>query len=325
MGKARTEAYGTDDTQDMLDETGAAERAAGALTAADLQGLPFDPADAESGSVTFIDDSTLFFSAMDDVLQGGPAVEPGQDDAGWMAAALDPQPGSTAARRQTVADGGPDDASLPDAGVMTFPDGSTLTYRNVDHLVLPCFTPGTMVQTDRGEIAVEALAVGHRVLTRDRGYQKIVWIGRQSLAVGDWPNLAPVRIARGALGPGMPTRDMDVSPQLRLLVQGPRTKLLFGEIEVLVPALHLVGYPGIARLEVARADYIHIMCPRHEVIWCDGIWSESFQPNPETLGGLTAAQRVEIERILPELQRPDAAFPAARRTLQRHEADLLLS
>jgi hypothetical protein len=311
MGKAISDTFGKDAVRGDGAGTARARTDRKPLAITDLQDMAFDPADTDAGTVTFIDDSTLFFSAMDDVLRSD------NDDAAVAPMTTGALPGDD--------EDAAHDPLLTGTGVMTFPDGSSLTYRDVDHVVLPCFTPGTMVQTDRGEVAIEALVPGNRVLTRDRGYQSIVWVGRRSLAAGELPHLAPVRIARGALGPGMPTRDMDVSPQLRLLVQGPRTKLLFGEVEVLVPALHLVGYPGISRPEGLRADYVHIMCTRHEVIWCDGIWTESFQPNDETLAGLDDAQRLAVAEVMRGLRHGPAAFPAARRTLQRHEADLLMS
>ena len=212
-------------------------------------------------------------------------------------------------------------------GTVTYADGSVLTFTNIETCV-PCFTPGTLIQTDRGEMLVENIRKGDRVLTRDRGYRAIVWVGRRSLSaveMQDDPQLAPVRIAKGALGPDMPTRDMHVSPQHRLLAQGPRARLLFGQTEVLIPALHLVGYPGITRGAAISTDYIHLMCEAHEVILSDGIWTESFQPGDLTLAGMDAAQRFELETIFPELVAMAAGMAAARRTLRRHEADLLLA
>jgi hypothetical protein len=67
------------------------------------------------------------------------------------------------------------------------------------------------------------------------------------------------------------------------------------------------------------------MCAAHEVIWADGIWTESFQPGDHSLSGLDAAQRMELETLFPQLGRNGVGFPAARRTLRRHEADLLLA
>jgi Ca2+-binding RTX toxin-like protein len=212
-------------------------------------------------------------------------------------------------------------------GTVTYADGSVLTFTNIETCV-PCFTPGTLIQTDRGEMPVENIRKGDRVLTRDHGYRAVVWVGRRCLSAVDMqaePHLAPVRIAKGALGPDMPRRDMHVSPQHRLLAQGPRARLLFGAHEVLIPALHLVGYPGITRGAAISTDYIHVMCDAHEVILSDGIWTESFQPGDHTLAGMDAAQRFELETIFVELSPAAAGIASARRTLRRHEADLLLA
>ncbi len=57
----------------------------------------------------------------------------------------------------------------------------TLTFTNIESLV-PCFTPGTRIVTERGNIPVEALRLGDRVLTRDNAFQPVVWIGRKSLS-----------------------------------------------------------------------------------------------------------------------------------------------
>jgi Hint domain len=354
-----------------------------ALIVTDVRSLAFDPIDPTAGTVTFVNDSALFFASIErflfeggrdgivdgptaedaisagfadaggDAMDAGDAILPGeagQDDiveadggedtffSGLGNDAIDGRAGDEIERGA----GGDDHDRLivargatvtyeelqPERGGVNFADGGTLTFRNIDTVVIPCFTPGTLIQTDRGEVLVEAIVPGDRVLTRDRGYQAVRWVGRRHLTkddLGVTPHLVPVRIERGALGPDMPSRDMQVSPQQRLLVQGPRTKLLFGETEVLVPALHLIGYPGIGRADVAITDYIHIMCDRHEVIWSDGIWTESFQPGDQTLAGLDAAQRGELQEIFPALRARSGGFAAARRTLRRHEADLLLS
>ncbi len=44
-----------------------------------------------------------------------------------------------------------------------------------------CFTPGTRIATPRGEVAVQDLQVGDRVITRDDGVQEILWIGKEKL------------------------------------------------------------------------------------------------------------------------------------------------
>ena len=97
---------------------------------------------------------------------------------------------------------------------------------------IPCFTPGTLIATPRGETPVEELEAGDRVITRDNGIQEIRWIGAETLdcegAAPD-PHLRPVLIRAGALGNGLPERDMLVSPNHRMLVANDRTALYFEE------------------------------------------------------------------------------------------------
>jgi hypothetical protein len=58
----------------------------------------------------------------------------------------------------------------------------------------------------------------------------------------------------------------------------------------------------------------------------NGAWTESFQPGDYTLGGMGNAQRSEILELFPELKTAEglADYTAARRTLKRHEARLLV-
>ncbi|MDN5787942.1 Hint domain-containing protein [Pseudorhodobacter sp.] len=203
-----------------------------------------------------------------------------------------------------------------------------LDFINIEN-VIPCFTPGTMIATPKGEVPVEHLKVGDRVITRDNGIQEIRWTGVKKM---DWaaltanPHLRPVMIRRGSLGNGLPERDMMVSPNHRVLVSNDRTALYFDEHEVLVPAKHLTGGKGIFEVESIGTSYLHFMFDQHEVVLSDGAWTESFQPGDLTLKGMGNAQRNEIFEIFPELKTEEGreSYAAARRTLKKHEAKLLV-
>ena len=221
------------------------------------------------------------------------------------------------------------DVNNPENGIVEFLDANgavigTMTFSNIESVVA-CFTPGAQILTDQGELAVEDLQPGHRVLTRDNGYQPIRWTGRRDLSHAEVivePRFNPVRIARGALGAGLPVRDIMVSPQHRMLVTGPRAELLFGENEVLVAAKHLVGLPGIEQRVSRGVSYLHILFDQHEIVRADGAWSESFQPGDLTLEALQGEQRAEITALFPELGQ-GVQFQSARLTLTAREARAL--
>lgn len=208
------------------------------------------------------------------------------------------------------------------------PDGNTigtLEFSGIERIV-PCFTPATLITTDRGEVAVGDLRAGDMVLTRDHGYRPILWAGRLDLSaeeVAAHPRLAALRIARDALGPGRPSADLVVSPQHRLLFCDARAELRFGAPEVLVPAIHLSGFPGVTREPPGAVSYVHLLFDRHEVIRSNGTWSESFQPAPGTIAGMAGRPRRDLLALFPKAA-TGALFPAARVTLRRRESALLL-
>lgn len=192
----------------------------------------------------------------------------------------------------------------------------------------PCFTPGTLIATRKGERRVEDLQVGDRVITRDNGLQDIRWIGRRALSAGDQkrgPHLKPVLIQQGALGHGLPERDFLVSSNHKILVSNDKTTLHFDEDEVLVAAKHLTGLDGVDVVEVDQTTYIHLLFDAHEVILSNGTWSESFQPQADSIAGVGNAQRQEIIELFPELKDPESVegYASARRALTRHEAKII--
>jgi hypothetical protein len=194
--------------------------------------------------------------------------------------------------------------------------------------VSPCFTPGVMIATPRGELPVEELKVGDKVITRDNGLQEIVWLGRQKFSWKDVcaePHLKPVVIRQGALGNGLPERDMMVSPDHRILVTGDNTAVRFNEAEVLVSARHLLSGRKVFEVNSMGTIYIHFMFARHQVVLSDGAWTESFQPSDFVLKGMGNAQRNEIFEIFPNLRSEDGrlGYLPARKVVQRQDAGTL--
>ena len=216
----------------------------------------------------------------------------------------------------------------PEAGTVTFLDGSTMTFSEIEN-VIPCFTPGTTIATPRGERLVEDLREGDRIITRDNGIQEIRWVGHKQMKGTDLarnPHLKPILIKAGALGNGLPERDMLVSPNHRVLVANDKTQLYFEENEVLASAKHLVGSQGIHAVDIMATAYIHFMFDNHEVVLSNGAWTESFQPGDYSLKGIGNAQRTELFELFPELrdQKGREGYAAARRSLKKHEARLLV-
>ena len=187
----------------------------------------------------------------------------------------------------------------------------------------PCFTPRTMITTLRGECPVEHLSLNDQVITRDNGIQPVRWIGKTQLFLHDFqadPYLLPVFIRQGSFGKDLPERDMLVSPNHRVLVANARSAIKFSEREVLIAAKHL-STAGVHTVQSSGTTYIHFMCDRHEVVLANGIWTESFQPDDLSLGGIGNAQRLEIFELFPELKTAAgrAASAPARRTATAQE------
>lgn len=191
-----------------------------------------------------------------------------------------------------------------------------------------CFTPGVMIATPKGEVAVEDLRPGDRVFTRDNGIQDIVWTGRSDLAaerLRRMPQFCPIRIRAGSLGKNLPDRDMWVSPNHRMLVCSDTTQMMFDAHEVLVAAKHLLNQPGFVQEATPGVSYLHVMCAHHEVILANGAWTESFQPGDYSLAGLDMGQRDELYALFPALRSAAglADYAPARLSLKRHEAQVL--
>jgi len=187
---------------------------------------------------------------------------------------------------------------------------------------VPCFVAGTRIRTQRGQIPVERLQPGDLVETLDDGLQPVRWIGRREMqATG---KMAPIEIRANTFGNH---RTLLLSPLHRVLVRDSLAELLFGEREVLVAARDLVNDLSVRPREGGQVEYVHILFDRHQIVFSEGLTTESFLPGPQTTCSFEQEVIEEICEIFPELdpQTGSGYSPAARRTLRKFEADILRS
>lgn len=167
-----------------------------------------------------------------------------------------------------------------------------------------CFADGTLIDTLRGPMAVETLRPGMRIILAEGGEATLRAVLHRDvpgvLLAGD-PSLQPIKISAGALGLGLPKRDLWVSRHHRMLVSSPVCDRMFGAREVLVPAHQLCALPGIY-VDAARSavTYYHMVFDAHCVVLANGAPSESFFPGPEALKSLSPEARAEFEALFPD-------------------------
>jgi hypothetical protein len=132
-----------------------------------------------------------------------------------------------------------------------------------------CFCRGTLILTAGGEAAVEDLAIGDKVVTLSGVLRAIKWIGRRAYDgrfVAANRAVLPIRVGAGALAPGLPARDLWLSPEHALYIDG-----------ALVPVGLLVNGATIRQAaSVDRLEYFHIELERHDVILAEGAPAETF-------------------------------------------------
>lgn len=191
-----------------------------------------------------------------------------------------------------------------------------------------CFTPGTRILTPAGPRLIQDLRPGDRILTKDNGSQDILWMGSRRMTgarLYAMPHLRPIRFKAGALGVDRPDDDLLVSPQHRMLLSGAPARALFNTDEVLVKAEDLMNDATICIDHALReVTYIHILLDTHNVVWANGLETESFHPSNCALETIDSDQRGSLLSLLPGIDRNPAKYgDYARRNLSSSEAAIL--
>ena len=150
--------------------------------------------------------------------------------------------------------------------------------------VVVCFLKGTRIWTPDGESRVEDLRINDLVITPSGEAKPIQWVWARRFErqpAQEWAEeIAPVRVARSALGPNTPHRDLYLSRYHCLYIDG-----------VLIPAVDLINGSTIARVDnihLREIEYFHIKLDRHSVIYAEGAACE-------TLRAVTALNSDSIE------------------------------
>jgi len=136
-----------------------------------------------------------------------------------------------------------------------------------------CFLKGTLIWPPSGETRIEDLRVNDVVVTASGGATSIQWVWRRRFEREPgqkWDQkIVPIRVARSALGPNTPHRDLYLSPYHCLYLDG-----------VLIPAVDLINGSTIARVDAKQLreiEYFHIKLERHSVIYAEGAACETLR------------------------------------------------
>ncbi len=131
-----------------------------------------------------------------------------------------------------------------------------------------CYCRGTRLLTARGERPVEQLRPGDTVTTLSGAEAAIRWVGHRRIDIARHPapnSVRPVRIAAHAFADGLPHRDLLVSPEHALFVDG-----------VLIPAHRLLNGSTITQDAPAAVEYFHVELDRHQILLAEGLPAESY-------------------------------------------------
>jgi autotransporter passenger strand-loop-strand repeat protein len=207
------------------------------------------------------------------------------------------------------------------ATFLASPDGNSGTNITLTGLPnysgAPCYCAGTRIATAAGEAAVEALRIGDTVRLAGGGTAPVVWLGHRHVDCRRHPrpwDVRPVRVAAGAFGADLPRRDLRLSPDHAVFMDG-----------VLIPIRYLINDATIRQEPADAVTYWHVELPAHGVLLAEGLAAESYLDTGNRSafanGGATAmlhpdfALRVWAAESCARLVRDGAELVAARSVL----------
>ncbi|WP_206742638.1 Hint domain-containing protein [Acidisphaera rubrifaciens] len=206
------------------------------------------------------------------------------------------------------------DSVLPGGGAPPVALGDTVLTLIAN--VVPCFVAGTRIRTPGGQVPVETLEAGDLVCVEGGGVRPVVWAGEKRLDLRAHPDpyrVQPIRIRRHAFGRNRPSRDLFLSPDHAVYLDG-----------VLIPVRRLVDGDRVARMRRRHVHYVHIELDRHDIVLAEGLPAESYLDTGDrhsftTIGFAADALRGYAARVWEAEGRADLvlAGPALERVRAR--------
>ncbi|RZJ43127.1 MAG: Hint domain-containing protein, partial [Brevundimonas sp.] len=167
---------------------------------------------------------------------------------------------------------------------------------------IACYLTGTAIRTANGDVAVERLSIGDKLVTASGQSRPIKWIGRRSYArrfANGNKDVLPVCFKAGSISDNVPARDLHVSPKHAMFIDG-----------VLIAAERLVnGVTVTQATEVDEVTYWHIELDSHDVLIAEGAASESFVDDNSRAMFHNAA---EFAELYPDSEQAPAVYCAPR-------------
>ena len=167
-----------------------------------------------------------------------------------------------------------------------------------------CFAAGTMIGTAGSDSPVEELQIGDLVRTQSGQTVPVKWVGRQRLhKIMHRERAQMVRIKAGALGGDLPRRDLEVTGDHGMVLDG-----FVINASVLINGDSIDWVP-MADLPTSFTIY-HVETENHDVILANGAASETFVDVATRKSFDNYQDYLDlygVERIVPELDLPRIA------------------
>ncbi|WP_417808502.1 Hint domain-containing protein [Thioclava sp.] len=179
---------------------------------------------------------------------------------------------------------------------VSYPDwqaGASATPEEI--ATLPALGGGTLIATNEGEIPIDWLRPGDKVLTRDNGYQPLLWLGQHIVPKRAPHELRPLTLGRDQFGKDQPAHQLVITPGCPVLLAGAELDLWFGESEMFAHASDLIGEPPRAP---GRQAVYTLLFDAPEVVLAGGLWVGTVHADAAYLSLLPTGMRAVVAPYL---------------------------